>query len=147
MTHQVTIINTSNDERDTVKLTLADGFDIILNRGADYVVDPREVIKVSRGDNREDAQGWKGGFDVFVAEQETQGTLGHDRVRPDFYPTEEVRQLKAFYTHVLNTVDQMKPVDGEQARLKALALTDAENSAMWAVKAMTYSGSEVTDNQ
>ena len=79
-------------------------------------------------------------------------TLGERRVRSDFNPSsnDEVMMLKHKAAELINQIDliQLKPVEnpsapepsinGEIRRLKALAMTSAEEAAMWAVKAATF---------
>lgn len=73
-------------------------------------------------------------------------SLGEDRVRVKFNPSDNstVNQIKQKTAELINlcadaqrnsTVEDSKL--GEQKRLWALAMTDYENAAMWAVKAAT----------
>lgn len=72
-------------------------------------------------------------------------TLGEYRVGIDFNPSNDgdVAQLKEAAARFIDLVDAIAlPEDdkaraGEIARLKALACTNAEDAAMWAVKAVT----------
>lgn len=75
-------------------------------------------------------------------------TLGEARVRTDFNVTNNgtVDVIKQKAAELINYIDQNVnavenvPQDklGEFVRLKALAMTDVENAAMWAVKAATF---------
>lgn len=75
-------------------------------------------------------------------------TLGEARVRTDFNVTNNgtVDVIKQKAAELINYIDQNVnagenvPQDklGELVRLKALAMTDVENAAMWAVKAATF---------
>lgn len=79
-------------------------------------------------------------------------TLGESRVRISFNPSssDKVTEIKIAAALLINLVNDLqlpekaKPVDGvlsveanEFFRLKALAMTEAESAAMWAVKAAT----------
>lgn len=67
-------------------------------------------------------------------------TLGESRVRTTFNPSDDstVQHIKERAAEFINYVNQnIDPKDSEVARLKALALTAIEESAMWAVKAAT----------
>ena len=72
-------------------------------------------------------------------------TLGEKRVGIDFNPSGDntVAQIKR---HAADFIDRVNAIDadafeepGEVKRLKALAMTHAEDAAMWAVKAATRS--------
>lgn len=68
-------------------------------------------------------------------------TLGEKRVRTSFNPSDDsiVQNIKERIAEVINYVnDNVTAKDGEQGRLKSLALTELEAAAMWAVKAATY---------
>lgn len=68
-------------------------------------------------------------------------TLGEKRVRTSFNPSDDsiVQNIKERIAEVINYVnDNVNSVDGEQGRLKSLALTQLETAEMWAVKAATY---------
>jgi hypothetical protein len=68
-------------------------------------------------------------------------TLGEKRVRTSFNPSDDsvVQNIKERIAEVINYVnDNVTSKDGEQGRLKSLALTELETAAMWAVKAATY---------
>lgn len=83
---------------------------------------------------------------------ENQKTVGELRVRTDFNVTgnKEVDLIKQKAAELINLIDSLKITEhqgqqfadasrlGEYIRLKALALTSAEESAMWAVKAATF---------
>lgn len=67
---------------------------------------------------------------------------GGYRVGIDFNPSgdDTVSQIKRAAADLINMIDAIPsdgPMDGEKTRLKALAMTDIENGAMWAVKAAT----------
>lgn len=72
-------------------------------------------------------------------------TLGETRVRTDFNPSNsdlvsQLKQKAAEYINLVNTIPTPEvgtPQITEVGRLKALALTAAEEAAMWAVKAAT----------
>ena len=68
-------------------------------------------------------------------------SLGEYRVRTQFNPSDDsvVQNIKERMAETLNYINEnIKPGDnGEIARLKSLALTSLEESAMWAVKAAT----------
>ena len=66
-------------------------------------------------------------------------TLGESRVRTGFNPDEraDVQQFKDLTAALIDKVNAIPASDGEVGRLKALAMTDLESAAMWAVKAMT----------
>ena len=78
-------------------------------------------------------------------------TLGEERVRVDFNPgnSDTVSQIKQKTAELINLVDSLKgkaeSLKGgnifetqEKFRLIAIALTNYEEAAMWAVKAATY---------
>ena len=74
---------------------------------------------------------------------ENQKTLGELRVRTSFNPSDDsvvqnIKERMAEFINYVNDNINVKPDQGELARLKALALTTAEESAMWAVKAATF---------
>lgn len=70
-------------------------------------------------------------------------TLGERRVRAAFNPsgTTVVDEIKNQAARLINLLDTIDPSDfeepGEVARLKALAMTDAESASGWGVKAVT----------
>lgn len=73
-------------------------------------------------------------------------TLGEYRVGIDFNPSGDphvtkLKQLAADFIdaceRAIDAVPASKAVDGEFKRLMALAMTHAEDAAMWAVKAVT----------
>lgn len=69
-------------------------------------------------------------------------TLGEYRVGKDFNPSgdETVTRIKILAATLIDVIDaievKVEPFS-EVARLKALAMTHAEDAAMWAVKAAT----------
>lgn len=69
-------------------------------------------------------------------------TLGESRVRTEFNPgnNDRVQNFKENYARLINDLDELNKskFDSEQMRLLALALTTLEESAMWAVKLLTY---------
>lgn len=70
----------------------------------------------------------------------TTGTLGERRIRTSFNPS-EINDIDRHKQHIADEIDFLAGidhVDGEQARLKSLAMTALEEASMWAVKAMTY---------
>ena len=68
-------------------------------------------------------------------------TLGEKRVRTEFNPgnNDKVQNLKEKFAHLINEIDALPspPNPSEAGRLKSLAMTALEESAMWAVKAAT----------
>ena len=69
----------------------------------------------------------------------TERTLGEQRVRVDFNPSQEgvVYDIKRHTAAIIDLVDKIPALSGETSRLKALAMTVYEEAAMWAVKAAT----------
>lgn len=72
-------------------------------------------------------------------------SLGEARVRTDFNVSGSslVDSIKQKSAELINLAESLKPNDGsimngEKARLIALAQTTYEEAAMWAVKAATY---------
>ena len=67
------------------------------------------------------------------------GTDGNERVRKDFNPSAnpDVAELKTKSAELIDLCEKFKN-SGEQARCAALAQTNYEQAAMWAVKAATY---------
>jgi hypothetical protein len=71
-------------------------------------------------------------------------TIGEDRVRIKFNPTEDslVSRIKQKSAELIDLCSerQGKSTDpfGEEDRLWSLAMTHYEDAAMWAVKAATY---------
>jgi len=67
-------------------------------------------------------------------------TLGEKRVRIDFNVTGEsaVDVIKQKSAELINIIASCPSEEGEVKRLMALAMTDIENGAMWAVKAVTH---------
>ena len=63
-------------------------------------------------------------------------TIGERRVRLDFNPSNNdlVSQIKEETARLINLCEGLKEKDG---RVAALAQTEYENAAMWAVKAAT----------
>lgn len=82
-----------------------------------------------------------------MIETVTEKTLGEQRVRTSFNPSQEgiVDQIKQKSAELINLVNSTRlcssegfdPRMNEQARLIALAQTSYEEAAMWAVKAAT----------
>lgn len=67
-------------------------------------------------------------------------TLGEKRVRTSFNPADDsvVQHIKERYAETINYInDNVTGTDAETLRLKELALTKAEEAAMFAVKAAT----------
>jgi hypothetical protein len=69
-------------------------------------------------------------------------TQGEYRVGIDFNPSGDdmvgqIKRAAADLIDLVGTIDSSGPMDGEKARLKALAQTHIEDAAMWAVKAAT----------
>jgi len=66
-------------------------------------------------------------------------TKGEYRVGITFNPSndDQVARIKRAAADLIDLIDEVPARDGEVARLKALALTDVESAAMWAVKAAT----------
>lgn len=70
-------------------------------------------------------------------------TLGERRVGVDFNPggNETVDAIKRTAAELIDLANAIDPAafeePGEVARLKALAMTEAESAAMWGVKAAT----------
>ena len=64
-------------------------------------------------------------------------TLGERRVGVDFNPggNPEITEIKRGAAALIDRVDALPAGDGEAARLKAVAMTELEGAAMWAVKA------------
>lgn len=67
-------------------------------------------------------------------------TLGERRVRVEFNPSSEhiVDIIKNKTAELINLIEKCPSEEPEVRRLIALALTDYENAATWAVKAMTF---------
>lgn len=63
-------------------------------------------------------------------------TVGEQRVRTEFNPSQSdtVSQIKQKTAELINLCEDLKSKD---PRLAALAQTEYENAAMWAVKAAT----------
>ena len=66
-------------------------------------------------------------------------TLGQFRVGISFNPSADpnVDTIKAQAAALIDTINALPSQGGEQARLKALAMSAIEEGAMWAVKAAT----------
>ena len=69
----------------------------------------------------------------------TAQTTGEYRVGISFNPggSETVNQLKRAAANFIDMVEALEAHSPEVQRLKALAMTHAEDAAMWAVKAAT----------
>ena len=67
------------------------------------------------------------------------GTDGNERVRADFNPSgnPDVTTIKSKTAELIDHCEKFKN-SGEQARCAALAQTNYEQAAMWAVKAATW---------
>jgi len=63
-------------------------------------------------------------------------TVGEQRVRTEFNPSQSdtVNQIKQKTAELINLCEDLKSKD---PRLAALAQTEYENAAMWAIKAAT----------
>jgi hypothetical protein len=69
-------------------------------------------------------------------------SVGEHRVGVNFNPSgkpevDEVKRLAARLIDMINEFDGSYPADAGRSRLKALAMTNIEQGAMWAVKALT----------
>lgn len=68
-------------------------------------------------------------------------TLGELRVRTSFNPDKNalVDKIKQGAAQLINDINEIECTqgNGEQGRLKSLAMTEIESGAMWAVKAAT----------
>ena len=72
---------------------------------------------------------------------QVQQTKGESRVRVSFNPSDDtaVSVIKQKTAELINEVDALShSTHPEFLRLKALAMTDFESAAMWAVKAATF---------
>lgn len=81
-----------------------------------------------------------------MEKEEVRQTRGQKIVRQDFNPGQsiEVSDIKDLAAKMIDYLDRLNP-DGvedpaEFGRLKALAITNLEVAAMWAVKAVTCKG-------
>ena len=80
-----------------------------------------------------------------VQEQRASGSIGAMRVRESFNPSQHslVDKLKRYTADLIDLCEDLKksdmdgPASDEQARCAALAQTNYEQAAMWAVKAAT----------
>lgn len=66
-------------------------------------------------------------------------TLGESRIRTTFNPgnNDKVQNFKERFAHLLNDINDEPASTPEEGRLKSLALTALEESAMWTVKLLT----------
>ena len=66
-------------------------------------------------------------------------TKGEYRVGIDFNPggRDDVNEIKRLAADFIDRIDAIPDREGEVSRLKALAMTHAEDAAMWGVKATT----------
>ena len=66
-------------------------------------------------------------------------TKGEYRVGISFNPSNDstVDKIKRAAADLIDLIESINAGDGEKARLKALAATEIESAAMWAVKAAT----------
>lgn len=73
-------------------------------------------------------------------------SIGARRTRTTFNPgnNDVVQNLKEHFSHTLNRIEKLKSMEvmpndvGEHARCVSLAMTAAEESCMWSVKAATF---------
>jgi hypothetical protein len=80
-----------------------------------------------------------------MSAQEQGGSIGAFRVRESFNPSQDsmVDKIKRYTADLIDLCEDLKKHNGgdpngnEQARLAALAQTNYEQAAMWAVKAAT----------
>ena len=82
-------------------------------------------------------------IDAAIREHDT--TLGETRVDVDFNPSgsktiADLKRRAAYFIDAVNAIELPGEAPGEIARLKALAMTEIESAAMWAVKAAARSG-------
>ena len=70
-------------------------------------------------------------------------TLGESRVGIDFNPggSPKIAKIKRLAADLIDEVNGIDPASGEIARVRAVAMTEIEGAAMWAVKAAARSGS------
>ena len=70
-------------------------------------------------------------------------TLGESRVGIDFNPSGdlEIAGIKRKAADLIDAVNALPAPTGEAARVRAVAMTEIEGAAMWAVKAAARSGS------
>lgn len=69
-------------------------------------------------------------------------SIGEHRVRTKFNPdnnglVDQIKQKSAELINLYSSIPDGSDYDKEAGRLKSLAMTSAEESAMWAVKAAT----------
>lgn len=64
-------------------------------------------------------------------------TLGESRVGIDFNPSgdPEIARVKRKAADLIDAVNALPAPTGEAARVRAVAMTEIEGAAMWAVKA------------
>lgn len=74
----------------------------------------------------------------------TKQTLGQYRVGTSFNPSamSVVDAIKADAASLIDRINDLPAESGEVSRLKALAMTEVESAAMWAVKAATKPAAE-----
>lgn len=72
-------------------------------------------------------------------------TYGEKAVGLTFNPSNDprVQEIKALYAKIIDIcnivpVKENSEINGEQARLYKIAITEAQTAQMWAVKAVTY---------
>lgn len=69
-------------------------------------------------------------------------TYGEKAVGLTFNPSGDakVQEVKELYAKIINLCDEMRTgmSHGENARLFAIAITEAQTAQMWAVKAITW---------
>lgn len=68
-------------------------------------------------------------------------TYGQRAVGLDFNPSQnpKVNQIKQLFATIIDLCNDAKAAStGEQARLYAVAITEAQTAQMWAVKAATW---------
>ena len=73
----------------------------------------------------------------------TDQTFGQRAVGLSFNPSKDgaVDEIKQAYANIIDLLDELRadqPYGKEQARLCSIAITQAQDAQMWAVKAITW---------
>jgi hypothetical protein len=73
----------------------------------------------------------------------TDQTFGQKAVGLSFNPSKDdaVAEIKQRYATIIDMLDELRtenPYGKEQARLASIAITQAQDAQMWAVKAITW---------
>ncbi len=101
-----------------------------------------EEIAAQQAQTAPDAAASQASTNPSVPQAERELTYGEKAVGLTFNPSNDadVQAIKQAYASIIDNLNDAKTMteNGEQKRLYAIAITEAQSAQMWAVKAITW---------